>query len=65
MPKGPQRQKAARRGYSSTLQLQGVELGVVAKLLGHANANVTLSHYTQAMRGGESAVAALEEAYSR
>jgi len=25
---------AARRGYSSTLQLQGVELGVVAKLMG-------------------------------
>jgi hypothetical protein len=33
--------------------------------VGHANANVTLSHYTQAMRGGDKAVAALEAAYSR
>ncbi len=35
----------------------------VAKLAGHANANVTLSHYTQATRGGEAALAALENAY--
>jgi integrase len=55
---------AARHGYVSTLQMQGVEVGLVAKLAGHSNANVTLGHYTQAMRGGESAVAALEEAYS-
>jgi integrase len=56
---------AARHGYVSTMQLQGVEVGLVAKLAGHANPNVTLSVYTQAMRGGESAVAALEQAYSR
>lgn len=40
------------------------EIGLVAKLAGHANANVTLGHYTQAVRGGEQAVAALERAYT-
>ena len=44
----------------STRQAQGIELGLVAKLAGHANANVALGHYTQAVRGGENAVAALE-----
>jgi integrase len=42
--------------------IAGREVGLVAKLMGHANANVTLSHYMQAMRGGENAVAALEKA---
>jgi integrase len=56
---------AARHGYSTTLQSQGVEVGLVAKLMGPANAAVTLSVYTHALRGGESAVAALEKAYSR
>ena len=37
-------------------------MGLVAKLAGHANASVTLGHYTQAVRGGEAAVAALDEA---
>jgi len=55
----------ARHTWISILQLQGVEVGLVAKLAGHANPAVTLSVYTQAMRGGENAVAALEEAYSR
>jgi hypothetical protein len=35
------------------LQAQGIEVGLVAKLAGHKNAVVTLSHYTHAMRGGE------------
>jgi hypothetical protein len=35
----------------------------VAKLAGHANAVVTLQHYTQAVRGGEGAAIALERAY--
>lgn len=55
---------AARHGFVSTLQMQGVEVGLVAKLVGHSNAAVTLSVYTQALRGGENAVAALERAYS-
>ena len=47
-----------------TLQAQGIEVGLVAKLAGHASAVVTLGHYTQAVRGGESAVAALERAFT-
>ena len=37
---------------------------LVAKLAGHASAVVTLGHYTQAVRGGEAAVAALEKAFA-
>lgn len=47
---------SARHFFISTLQAQGVEVGLVAKLAGHANAVVTLGHYTQAVRGGEEAV---------
>ena len=54
---------SARHAFISTLQAQGVEVGLVAKLAGHANANVTLGHYTQAVRGGEAALVALEKAY--
>jgi integrase len=54
---------SARHAFISTLQAQGVEVGLVAKLAGHANANVTLGHYTQAVRGGELAIAALDDAY--
>ena len=56
---------SARHSFISTLQAQGVEVGLVAKLAGHKNAVVTLSHYTHAMRGGEDAVAALDRAYGR
>ncbi len=55
---------SARHSYISTMQAQGIEVGLVAKLAGHANAVVTLGHYTQAVRGGEDAVAALEKAYT-
>jgi hypothetical protein len=51
------------RLFISTLQAQGVEVGLVAKLAGHKSAMVTLSHYTHAMRGGEDAVQALDRAY--
>ena len=54
---------SARHAFISTLQAQGIEVGLVAKLAGHANATVTLAHYTQAVRGGEVAVEALERAY--
>jgi len=54
---------SARHTFISTLQAQGAEVGLVAQLAGHANANVTLSHYTQAVRGGERAVATLDQAY--
>jgi integrase len=55
---------SARHSFISTLQLQGIEVGLVAKLAGHANAAVTLSHYTHALRGGEAAVEALEKAWT-
>jgi Phage integrase family len=47
---------SARHSFISVLQAQGVEVGLVAKLAGHKNAVVMLSHYTHAMRGGEDAV---------
>ena len=55
---------SARHSFISTLQAQGVEVGLVAKLAGHKNAVVTLSHYTHAMRGGEDAVKGLDRAYA-
>jgi len=39
-------------------------VGLVAKLAGHSNPTVTLGHYTQAVRGGDAAVEALQKAYS-
>lgn len=54
---------SARHAFISTLQAQGVEVGLVAKLAGHKSAVVTLSHYTHAMRGGEEAVSALDRAF--
>ncbi|MDX2204606.1 MAG: site-specific integrase [Hyphomicrobiaceae bacterium] len=55
---------SARHTFISTLQANGIEVGLVAKLAGHANATVTLTHYTQAVRGGEVAVLSLEKAYA-
>jgi integrase len=54
---------AARHAFISILQAQGVEVGLVAKLAGHANPSVTLGHYTQAVRGGADAVLGLDRAY--
>lgn len=55
---------SARHSFISTLQAQGIEVGLVAQIAGHANPTVTLGHYTQAVRGGHAAIAALDEAYS-
>ena len=55
---------SARHSFISTLQAQGIEVGLVAKIAGHANPTVTLGHYTQAVRGGAAAVTALELAYA-
>lgn len=52
---------SARHFFISTLQAKGFEVGLVAQLAGHADASVTLSHYTQAVRGGESAMEALTQ----
>lgn len=54
---------SARHTFISSMQSAGIEVGLVAKIAGHANAVVTLGHYTQAVRGGETAMAALESAY--
>jgi integrase len=54
---------SARHFFVSQLQAQGVEVGLVAKLAGHANPTVTLGHYTQAVRGGAEAINALEQAF--
>jgi integrase len=43
---------SARDSFISTLQAQGIEVGLVAKLAGHASAAVTLGHYTQAVPRG-------------
>ena len=56
---------SARHAFISTLQAQGVEVGLVAKLAGHKNAVVTLSHYTHAMRGGAEAIKVLDLAYGK
>jgi integrase len=55
---------SARHWFISVLQSRGIEVGLVAKIVGHANANVTLGHYTQAVRGAESAAEALERAFA-
>lgn len=54
---------SARHTYISTLQAVGVEVGLVAKLVGHSNPNITLAHYTHAVRGGAFAAHALQQAY--
>ena len=54
---------SARHAFISTLQAHGVELGLVAKLAGHANPIITLGHYTHAIRGGDKAISQLEVAY--
>jgi integrase len=54
---------SARHCFISVMQAQGIEVGLVAKLAGHASPMVTLAHYTQAVRGGAEAVKALQEAY--
>ena len=55
---------SARHSFVSTLQAQGVEVGLVAKLAGHANPAITLGHYTQAVRGGAQAMTALDDAFT-
>jgi integrase len=54
---------SARHSFISTLQAQGIEIGLVAQIAGHANPTVTLGHYTQAVRDGSVAIEALDRAY--
>jgi integrase len=53
---------SARHAFISTLQAQGFEVGLVAKIAGHTP-SVSLAYYTQAVRSGGEAVAALEQAF--
>lgn len=54
---------SARHSFISTLQAEGIEVGLVAQIAGHANPTVTLGHYTQAVRDGSIAAEALDRAY--
>lgn len=54
---------SARHSFISTLQAQGIEVGLVAQIAGHANPTVTLGHYTQAVRDGSAAIEALDRVY--
>lgn len=54
---------SARHSFISTLQAEGIEVGLVAKIVGHASPAVTLSHYTQTVRGAEAASAAIDRAF--
>lgn len=54
---------SARHSFISTLQMQGIEVALVAQIAGHANPTVTLSHYSQAVRDGSAAIEALDRAY--
>lgn len=54
---------SARHSFISMLQAQGIEVGLVAQIAGHANPTVTLGHYTQAVRDGSAAIEALDRAY--
>jgi len=54
---------SARHSFVFNLQAQGVEVGLLTKIVGHTNAQVTLGHDTQAVRGGTDAVAKLDDAY--
>ena len=56
---------SARHCFISNLQAEGVEVGLVAKIAGHANPMVTLGHYTQAVRDGQEAIEKIDEAYGR
>src|SRR5205823_7755511 len=51
---------SARDLFISTMQAQGIEVGLVAKLAGRASEVATLGPYSQAVRGGAAAVAALK-----
>lgn len=53
----------ARHLVISNLQAQGVEVGIVAKIAGHANPQITLQHYTHQVRENTGVMDKLNEAY--
>ena len=54
---------SARHAFISTLQANGIEVGLVAELAGHADPTITLGYYTQAVRKGTHAVDRIELMY--
>ena len=56
---------SGRHWFISTLQALGVEVGLVARIVGHSNPAITLSHYTQAVRPDLLGVVALDELCER
>ncbi len=54
---------AARHLVISNLQAEGVEVGRVAKIAGHANPRVTLQHYTHSVRDSAGVMDKLNHAY--
>jgi integrase len=56
---------SARHSFISVAQSQGLEVGLVSKIVGHSDPTITLSHYTQAVREADASVAAtIEKAFS-
>ncbi len=53
---------SGRHFFISMLQAVGTEVGVVARLAGHATPSVTLNFYTAATRDGAAAIAGFERA---
>lgn len=47
----------------SNLQAQGVEVGLVARIAGHANPQITLQHYTHQVRDSAGIMEKLNDAY--
>lgn len=56
---------SGRHWFISTLQALGVEVGLVAKIVGHSNPAITLSRYTQAVRSDMQGVVALDKLCER
>ena len=54
---------SARHIFISTLQANGIEVGLVAKLAGHADLTITLGPSTHAVRTGTQAIDRLEHMY--
>lgn len=54
---------SARHAFISMLQANGIEVGLVAELAGHADPTITLEYYTQAVRDGAQAIDRLERMY--
>jgi integrase len=54
---------SARHAFISTLQANGIEVGLVAEIAGHADPTITLGYYTQAVRRGTQAIDRIERMY--